>query len=311
MKINVSNGLKIRKISEIADVNPGKSKVTIRNDMDRTSFIPMEAVDETLGTVTTEHERLYEEVKNGYTYFEEGDIIFAKITPCMQNGKSAIVGNLIGGFGFGSTEFIVIRAKPGISNKWLLNFLRTAEFRKDAEDHFTGSAGQQRVSSDFVSNHTIPYPTDTKVLEPLLIALDEKIKTSQKLREAAQKQKEAANALQDSILREVFPYKAGDKLPSGWKWKKLSLLSNNIQYGISIASTKNISCRKLLRITDIQKGQVNWDTVPYCDCNMEEAKKYELKDRDIVFARTGATTGKSFLVRNPENTVFDAIPNFV
>lgn len=304
MKYSHRDGWELHKIRDIADVNPWKSKAVKREDNEPTSFVPMETVDEVNGKITALETRTYREVKKGYTYFENGDIIFAKITPCMQNGKSAIAENLIGGFGYGSTEFIVIRAKPGYSNKWILHFLRTAELRKDAEDHFTGSAGQQRVSTDFIGDCKIPYPVDHNKVDIHLSELNEAINRSMRMHGAAQKQEEAVNSLQNSTLSEIFPYKEGEKLPEGWKWDTLSHLSKNIQYGVSLASTKTVTNRKLLRITDIQKGSVDWPKVPYCDCSQEDSIKYELEDGDIVFARTGATTGKSFLVKNPQNSVF-------
>lgn len=82
-------------------------------------------------------------------------------------------------------------------------------------------------------------------------------------------------------------------LPNGWKWCKLGSLCSSIQYGLS-NSAESSGTHKLLRITDIQNGSVNWDTVPYT--TIEDPETYILKSNDIVFARTGATVGKSFLI---------------
>lgn len=94
------------------------------------------------------------------------------------------------------------------------------------------------------------------------------------------------------------------KLPEGWRWEKLDKITANIQYGISKSSTSNKVGPKLLRITDIQDGKVDWNKVPFCECNSNEEKQYLLENNDIVFVRTGATTGKSFLLNDPENTLF-------
>ncbi len=302
MNINIPNGWEIKKISDISDINPGKSKTIIRSDKDSVSFIPMEAVDETRGLATTVYERPYEEVKNGYIYFEKGDIIFAKITPCMQNGKSAIVENLIGGFGFGSTEFIVLRAKPGISNKWLLHFLRTAEFRKDAEDHFTGSAGQQRVSTDFVSNHLIPYPTDPKIVDQLLLALNEKIITSQNIREAAQKQEEAVSLLQNSILNEFFPYKKGKKLPDGWKWipldKAVTLKSGST---VSKSDEKSNGDLPYIRVSDMNSDGNSEEVTSSVNYVRKTGKVIQqiIPSNSVIFPKRGGAiaTNKKRLVK--------------
>jgi len=85
-------------------------------------------------------------------------------------------------------------------------------------------------------------------------------------------------------------------LPPGWKWVKLGEVAERIQYGYTESASKEQIGPKFLRITDIQNGNVIWDEVPYCKISDEEKKKYLLKDYDIVFARTGATVGKSFLI---------------
>ena len=94
------------------------------------------------------------------------------------------------------------------------------------------------------------------------------------------------------------------RLPDGWAWNTVKDLSKNIQYGYTESANVEPVGPKFLRITDIQGGKVDWDTVPYCVCSDDEAGKYLLESGDIVFARTGATTGKSFLISNPPKAVF-------
>jgi|JI9StandDraft_1071089.scaffolds.fasta_scaffold01567_19 type I restriction enzyme S subunit len=93
------------------------------------------------------------------------------------------------------------------------------------------------------------------------------------------------------------------KLKKGWEVKKLGEVAKATYGYTEKASFKEIGPR-FLRITDIQDDGVNWDTVPFCKINNAELEKYKLKDGDIVFARTGATTGKSYLVSNPPKSVF-------
>ena len=92
-------------------------------------------------------------------------------------------------------------------------------------------------------------------------------------------------------------------LPVGWQWCRLGDVTKN-QYGYTAKALKNDSLPKMLRITDIQNGAVNWHEVPNCEIDDDQKKKYLLKDNDIVIARTGATTGKSYIVSNPVNAVF-------
>ena len=111
------------------------------------SFIPMAAVEARTGQIDMSQIRPYGEVSKGYTRFSEGDVLFAKITPCMENGKIAIAKGLINGHGCGSTEFHVLRPQEGLSRDFLNYFLVQDEFRKDAQRNMTGTAGQLRVSA--------------------------------------------------------------------------------------------------------------------------------------------------------------------
>ncbi len=118
----------------------------------------MEAVSDEYGVIAKPGMRTLGEVRKGYTYFAENDVIFAKITPCMENGKCAIARNLTNGIGFGSTEFHVFRAGPRASSDWLHCLLRSQQLRADAKNAMTGAAGQQRVPRDFLLEYEIPVP---------------------------------------------------------------------------------------------------------------------------------------------------------
>ena len=122
------------------------------------SFVPMAAVDERLGAITVREERPFAEVSKGFTSFEEGDVLFAKITPCMENGKVALARNLTNGIGRGSTEFHVLRPKDLVLGEYIYHFVRQARFREEAKRNFTGTAGQQRVPKSFMKNALVPVP---------------------------------------------------------------------------------------------------------------------------------------------------------
>ena len=111
------------------------------------SFIPMEKVSDQYGEADISDCRKIEK-SGGYTKFQDNDLLWAKITPCMQNGKSAVVTGLKNGIGFGSTEFHVFRAKPDVDIRYIYGLLRLVSLRKYAMLYFSGSAGHQRVSDD-------------------------------------------------------------------------------------------------------------------------------------------------------------------
>lgn len=122
------------------------------------SFIPMECIDEEYGVISETRETTISQAK-GYTKFEENDLLWAKITPCMQNGKSAIARNLKNGLGCGSTEYYVMRPKNDhIFIDYIYLLLRHREVLKSAQSSFGGSAGQQRVSSQYLKSIIIPKP---------------------------------------------------------------------------------------------------------------------------------------------------------
>jgi type I restriction enzyme S subunit len=108
----------IAQLADVAEINPGLDKSEIDDELE-VSFVPMPAVEAESGRIDVSATRKFGEVKKGYTAFTEGDVLFAKITPCMENGKIAVVPPLKNGFGFGSTEFHVVRPRAGISGRYL------------------------------------------------------------------------------------------------------------------------------------------------------------------------------------------------
>jgi type I restriction enzyme S subunit len=141
----------------VATINPKFSGDNVSADTE-VSFVPMADVDEIWGRIVGKQVRKYSDIMRGFTPFRDGDVLFAKITPCMQNGKAAIARNLVNGLGFGSTEFHVLRAGPLVTPEWLFALVRLAWFRRQAESSFTGTAGQQRVPADFLARYEIGCP---------------------------------------------------------------------------------------------------------------------------------------------------------
>lgn len=151
-------GWEVFRLEDIAQINPSTPKAKEFGDTDEVSFIPMAAVDENIFTTQTSEVRKYNEVSKNFTIFQENDVLFAKITPCMENGKIVLAKNLLSGVGFGSTEFHVIRNAERTTPEWLLWLVRRNEFRNSAVRAFTGTAGQQRVPASFLENYIAPLP---------------------------------------------------------------------------------------------------------------------------------------------------------
>lgn len=182
------------KISSIISINPigtfkGKDVKT------PISFIPMEAIDEIYSEATCLEDVTIENA-SGFTKFKEGDLLWAKITPCMQNGKSAIARNLLNGLGCGSTEFYVFRPKDNIlSIDYLHVILHMKCVRETAMLYFGGSAGQQRVTKSFLENFSIPLPPLNKQQE-----IADHIYA---LRQQAKNLQEEGNTILENAKREI------------------------------------------------------------------------------------------------------------
>lgn len=150
----------LKLLSAISKINPSRSEIkTVSSELE-VSFVEMASVSEAGFVAKTETRSIADLKKGGYTYFIDGDILIAKITPCMENGKCALARNLKNGIGFGSTEFHVFRANsdellPG----YLFSFLNRGEIRSLAEKAMTGSSGHRRVPESFYADLRIPVPS--------------------------------------------------------------------------------------------------------------------------------------------------------
>jgi type I restriction enzyme S subunit len=174
-------------IVEVSLVNPTIDKSAFSDDLE-ISFVPMSAVQAGTGAIDVTESRKFADVKKGYTPFREGDVLFAKITPCMENGKMAVVPALRNGLGFGSTEFHVLRAQPGFSSAYLYYYVSSESFRREAEHNMSGAVGQRRVTTPYLSACKLPIPPTNEQhsivgkIEELFSELDkgiESLKTAQ------------------------------------------------------------------------------------------------------------------------------------
>jgi restriction endonuclease S subunit len=148
----------VKRLRYVAELNPSKSEIAALDRETLVSFLPMDAIGDD-GKLNLEREKPIAEVETGYTFFREGDVTVAKITPCFENGKGAVMRGLTQGIGFGTTELIVARPIASQTNSDYLHSLFTSiVFRKNGEGHMYGAGGQKRVPDDFVRNFEIAFP---------------------------------------------------------------------------------------------------------------------------------------------------------
>jgi type I restriction enzyme S subunit len=150
-------GWTISRVGDVVALNP-RAFDTEPQKSDLVSFVPMAAVEAATGKLNASQARLWADVDKGYTRFQEGDVVFAKITPCMENGKFALAKGLIGGRAAGSTEFHVMRPREAVLPEFLLHFVLQQSFRDEAQSKMRGAAGQLRVPPEILDEAPIPIP---------------------------------------------------------------------------------------------------------------------------------------------------------
>ena len=141
-------------LSQVAELNPRHPKGL--DDSLPISFARMAALSETKPEFDSLEERTLGAVRKGFTHFAEGDVLFAKITPCMENGKGAVARGLKNKLGCGTTELHVIRPLAEISPEYIYRFLAQDRIRRAAKENFTGTAGQARVPTIFIEELELP-----------------------------------------------------------------------------------------------------------------------------------------------------------
>ncbi|MBN6011252.1 restriction endonuclease subunit S [Streptococcus oralis] len=143
------------KLEDHTELNPNKKELLNFNG--NVSFLPMSNVSEN-GKINLSINRNIDDVRKGFTFFKDNDVIVAKITPCFENGKGAPVFGLLNGVGFGSTEFHVLRPKNTVNTVWLYHVTMLSKFRLEGERKMTGSGGQRRITKDFINNFKLNIP---------------------------------------------------------------------------------------------------------------------------------------------------------
>jgi type I restriction enzyme S subunit len=268
-----------------------------------TSFVPMEAVSDVHGEVERYESKTFAKLKKGYTYFEDGDVIFAKITPCMQNGKHAIVQGLTDGFGFGSTEFHVIRPLDGVMPEWIHYFLRRKETLDAAVKTFTGAVGQQRVPPAFLSNLALPLPplAEQRRITTRLKAQLAEVETA---RQAAQAQVRDALLLRGRLLQATFDGLVGTAIKPLGDW--ISSYRNGFGKRPREGETGPI----VLRIADVSSGIIDVSQPRRGAVSSKEADTYRLQADDLLFIRVNGSreiVGRCCIVdpEVPADTIFN------
>lgn len=188
-------------LQEAVDINP-KTVLPALSDSEMVSFLPMPAVQEE-SLKYAEQKSSFGKVKKGYTKFQDKDVLFAKITPCMENGKGCIVHNLSHGIGFGSTEFHVLRCHKDVSPKFIYYFVIRRTFRAEAKNKMSGAVGQQRVPAEFLKEYLFACPSLSEQ-KAIVKKIENAFAFADKAQAAITGALEQAKQLKQSILKRAF-----------------------------------------------------------------------------------------------------------
>lgn len=286
------------RLKDICTINP---KSPGFQDELTVSFVPMPKVGEN-GEFDPSEIKTYQEVKKGFTYFQNGDVLFAKITPCMENGKGAIAQSLENGVGFGSTEFHVLRPAPKyVTSKWLFYLLSWQTFRKEAEKNMTGSAGQKRVPKGFLEEYDVDLP-DISIQEKRTNTLD-KICSLISLRKQQL-------AKLDGLIRARFVEMFGDMLLNPLEWPERQLESmadivSGITKGRKTQSAELVEV-PYMAVSNVKDGYIDWTTVKTIMATQSEIDQYRILPNDVLMTEGGDPDklGRGAIIRNPlENCI--------
>lgn len=265
-----------QRLGDVCEINPRLPRDHHLQDDSEVSFVPMAAVSEISGTIESAATRRYAEVKKGYTAFCDGDVLFAKITPCMENGKAALASGLAGGRGFGSTEFHVLRAREAVVPEWLYYFVRRESFRRDAKRNFTGTAGQQRVPTSFLQNAPIPVPPVYE--QRRIVDLLSRAEGIVRLRREAQQK---AAELIPAIFIDMFGDPATN--PKRWPIETLGNLSE-VQGGLQVTRGRSglPLTRPYLRVANVYRGQLDLSEIKTIELTAAELDRTRLQRGDLL-----------------------------
>ena len=259
----------LEKLGDCCVLNPRRPSISL-SDTDMVSFVPMPCVSEN-GYLQDVADEEYGKVKKGFTYFENKDVLFAKITPCMENGKGAIAQELTNGIGMGSTEFYVLPPIEGKSNSyWLLALTRMPIFREQASKNMSGTGGQKRVGASFLDNFMVGLPP-----------VEEQNRFERIYRQA---DKSGFDGRKSQFIEMTGDPRTN---PKSWQVKTLSELAT---YSIGLTyKPENISEEGtiVLRSGNIQNSKIDLADVVRVNCPIKESI-YVQKNDILMCSRNGS-----------------------
>lgn len=293
----------VKRLRFVADLNPSKSEIASFDRSFEVSFLPMEAIGDD-GSLSLERVRPICEVETGYTYFREGDVTVAKITPCFENGKGAVMRGLISGVGFGTTELIVTRPKAAEATSDYLHWLFISRpFRQLGEAAMYGAGGQKRVPDEFVRNFEVAFPDVAEqgaiatFLDQETAKIDALVAEQEKLIALLKEKRQAviSHAVTKGLNPDVPMKDSGiewlGEVPSNWDVKRLKTISPFITVGIVVNPSDYVTDDGLPFIYGGDISERRIDTLNCRQISPDDSlknSKTRLEAGDLLTVRVGA-----------------------
>lgn len=266
------------------------------------SFVGMQDVSESAQLIN-QHLTVFEKVKTGFTYFEKGDVLVAKITPCFENGKGFYSSNLLTNIGFGSTEFHVVRAKKCANSNFIYFWTTRKNLRISLELEMVGSAGHRRVPFSALQNYLIPCPSNLKEqtaianalsdVDALIGELEKLITKKQAIKTATMQQLLTGRtrlpqfALREDGSKKGYKQSELGEIPEDWEVVKLGEIGQTV-IGLTY-SPKDVSefGTLVLRSSNVQNGKLAYHDNVFV--NMQLPERVMVQEGDIlVCVRNGS-----------------------
>lgn len=266
-------------LKEVCEINPSK-QIDLSPD-DKISFVPMDSVS-VRGDIDTSKSISVSSIKT-YSVFREGDVLFAKITPCMENGKGCIAHGLLNGYGAGSTEFIVLRPDSRLlMNKWLYYFLSQQNFRQECKQHMTGSAGQKRVPPKYLGSCSIPVPSISEQ-QRIVARIEELFSQLDDAEATLQKTKAQLALYRQAVISSAYP----DVPQEEWvRLDSIAEIIGGITKGRDLAGQKTVEL-PYLRVANVQNGYLDLSVMKTIELKESEKEHYLLKEGDVLYTEGG------------------------
>jgi type I restriction enzyme S subunit len=277
----------MKTLAKVCYIKPPKSEASDKvSASSHVSFLPMEDMGIDVKYVQAKQTKPLSAVVGSYTYFADGDVLLAKITPCFENGKLGIADGLKNGIGFGSSEYFVFRPDATVSEEWIYYFLSRETFRVEGAARMSGAVGHKRVSKDFIENYPIPFPPLDEQ-KRIVAKLDEAFAGLAKAKENAEKNLQNARALFESTLDDVFARNSED-----WAVKQLEDVCaiGDGNHSSNYPKKHELVAKGVpfIRATNLVGGEISNEDMRFLSPKKHsQLKKGHLKTGDILFTNRG------------------------